>query len=68
MISDHNREAIEKIKETNEKDFEVLITAIQLYCCNRDSESPIRVVGEFCLNVITHIFDKYGVKYFNDLQ
>jgi len=60
------RPDIQRIKEKNEEEFELLILAANLYAENKKGDN-IEAVEKHTLEVITSILDKHGVKYVNDL-
>ena len=58
---------IRKIKETNPKDYKILLIAAHEYIENKNSADPDEFVERNMLAVVTDILDKYGIKYENDL-
>ena len=68
MVNGVTREQLDKIKETNKDEYDVLLLAAALYTENKNSERPIRAVEKSTLDTITAILDKHGVKYVDDLR
>lgn len=68
MVNKVTKEQLDKIKETNRDEYDVLLLAAAIYTENRNSEHSISAVEKETLAIITRILDKYGVKYVDDLR
>jgi hypothetical protein len=67
MVRKVTREQLDKIKETNRDEYDVLLLAAAIYTENKNSEHPIPIVEKETLSTITSILDKHNVEYVNDL-